>query len=159
MLGLSPHAFTFLHVMLSIAGIVAGLFVVGGFTGGKQLNGWIGVFLVTTLITNITGFLFPFRVLMPSHILGGISLLVIPLSMFALYVKHLEGVWKKVFVLTAVTALYFNVFVLIAQLFTKIPSIIVLSPTQQSPLFGATQLVLLVMFILIGRSAKRGFAG
>lgn len=158
MLGLSFHAFTFVHVMLSLVGIVAGLFVVGGFTAGKRLDGWIGTFLVTTLLTNITGFLFPFTRLLPSHILGAISLVVIPVSMFALYGKHLEGSWKKIFVITAVTALYFNVFVLIAQMFTKIPSIIVLSPTQQSPLFGATQLALLVMFILIGRSARRGFA-
>lgn len=159
MLGLSFHAFTFLHVMLSLVGIVAGMYVVGGFAGGRRLDGWIGVFLITTLLTNITGFLFPFRVLLPSHILGGLSLVIIPVSMFALYVKHLEGAWKKIFVITAVTALYFNVFVLIAQMFTKIPSIIVLSPTQQTPLFGATQLVLLVMFIFIGRAAKRGFAG
>lgn len=158
MLGLSFHAFTFVHVMLSLVGIVAGLFVVGGFTAGRRLDGWIGIFLVTTLLTNITGFLFPFTRLLPSHILGGLSLVIIPVSMFALYGKHLKGSWKKIFVLTAVTALYFNVFVLIAQMFTKIPSFIVLSPTQQSPIFGASQLVLLVMFILIGRSAKRGFA-
>jgi hypothetical protein len=158
MLGLSFNAFTFVHVMLSLAGIVAGLFVAGGFASGKRYDGWIGTFLITTLLTNATGFLFPFRVLMPSHILGGLSLVIIPVAMFALYAKHLEGGWKKIFVITAVTALYFNVFVLIAQMFTKIPSIIVLSPTQQTPLFGATQLVLLVMFIFLGRSATRGFA-
>jgi hypothetical protein len=158
MLGLSFGAFTFLHVMLSIAGIVAGLYVVGGLASGKRLDGWIGVFLVTTLLTNITGFLFPFRVLMPSHILGGISLVVIPVCMYALYGKRLEGSWRKIFVITAVTALYFNVFVLMAQLFAKVPGLIVISPTQQSPAFGATQLVLLVVFVVMGRAARRGFA-
>lgn len=159
MLGLSFHAFTFVHVMLSLIGIVAGMYAVGGFASGRRYDGWIHLFLVATLLTNITGFLFPFRVLLPSHILGGISLVVIPVAMLALYAKKLAGPWKKVFVITSVTALYFNVFVLIAQMFTKIPSIIVLSPTQQTPLFGATQLVLLVMFILVGRAANRGFAG
>jgi hypothetical protein len=158
MLGLSFNAFTFVHVMLSLVGIVAGLFAAGGFASGKRYDGWIGTFLVTTLLTNVTGFFFPFRVLMPSHILGGLSLVIIPIAMFALYGKHLEGPWKKTFVITSVTALYFNVFVLVAQMFTKIPSIIALSPTQQTPLFGATQLVLLVMFVFLGRSASRGFA-
>lgn len=158
MLGLSFGAFTFVHVMLSVVGIVAGLFVVGGLASGKRLDGWIGIFLVTTLLTNITGFLFPFRVLMPSHILGGISLLIIPVCLYALYGKQLEGGWRKVFVITAVTALYFNVFVLIAQLFAKVPGLIVVSPTQQTPLFGATQLVLLIIFVAIGRAARRGFA-
>jgi hypothetical protein len=158
MLGFSFGAFTFVHVMLSVAGIVAGLYVVGGLSSGKRLDGWIGTFLVTTLLTNITGFLFPFRVLMPSHILGGLSLLFIPVAMFAIYGKHLEGSWKKIFVISSVTALYFNVFVLIAQLFAKMPGLLVISPTQQTPIFGATQLGLLILFVLMGRSAKRGFA-
>lgn len=159
LLGLSFGAFTFVHVMLSIVGIVAGMYVVGGFAGGKRLDGWIGTFLVTTLLTNVTGFLFPFRILMPSHILGGLSLVIIPVAMFALYGKHLEGAWKKIFVIASVTALYFNVFVLLAQLFAKVPGLIVISPTPQSPVFGATQLVLLILFVMIGRAAKRGFAG
>ena len=150
--------FTLIHVVLSIVGIVAGLVVVGGLMAGKQFGGWNLTFLVTTVLTNVTGFLFPFARLLPSHILGGISLVILPLAIAALYWKHLAGPWRRIFVIATVTALYFNVFVLMVQLFGKFPLLLVVAPTQQSPAFGVTQLLVLVLFVMLGRAAVRGFA-
>lgn len=148
--------FTLLHVLISVIGIVAGLVVVGGLMAGKFYRGWVGLFLITTLLTSITGFFFPFTRLLPSHILGVLSLVIIPVAMYAWYVKKLEGGWRRVFVLASVIALYFNAFVLIAQLFAKVPAMVVLAPTQKEPPFWATQLVLLVIFWVLGRAALWG---
>lgn len=149
--------FTLVHVLLSVVGIVAGLVVVGGFMSGKRIDGWTATFLITTILTNVTGFLFPFVVLMPSHILGGLSLIALAIALVALYNKQLAGGWRGVYVVTAVISLYFNVFVLIAQLFHRIPAMMVLAPQQKEPPFGLTQLLVLVIFIALGRAAWRGF--
>ena len=149
--------FTLIHTVLSMVGIFAGLVVVGGLMAGKQFGGWIATFLVTTFLANLTGFGFPFVVLMPSHILGGLSLVIIPITAIALYLKHLAGGWRKTFVITSVVALYFNVFVLMVQLFRKVPAMIALAPTQKEPPFALTQLLVLVIFIVLGREAVRGF--
>ncbi|HET9294852.1 MAG TPA: hypothetical protein VFO06_11205 [Gemmatimonadales bacterium] len=149
--------FTLIHVALSLLGIIAGLVVVGGLMAGVQLNGWTGLFLVTTVLTNVTGFGFPFRTLLPSHIVGGVSLIILPVAMAALYWKHLRGPWRNVFVVASVVALYFNVFVLLVQLFQKIPALIIVAPSQKSPVFAATQLLILALFVWLGRAALRGF--
>ena len=149
--------FTLIHVVLSLLGIFAGLIVVGGLMAGVRLDGWIGLFLVTTVLTNVTGFGFPFRTLLPSHIVGGVSLLVLPVAIAARYWKHLTGAWRQVFVVTTVLALYFNVFVLLVQLFQKTPALIVIAPTQKEPPFLVTQLVVLALFVWLGRAAVRGF--
>ncbi|MFN8650349.1 MAG: hypothetical protein U0133_00415 [Gemmatimonadales bacterium] len=148
--------YTLLHVVLSLVGIIAGLVVTGGLIAGRRLDGWSLTFLVTTVLTNAGGYLFPFVRLLPSHIVGGLSLLLLLLVAIARYGKKLEGGWNRVFVLGTVAALYFNVFVLVTQLFAKFPLLIVLAPTQQSPVFGATQLVVLALFVVLGRSAVRG---
>jgi uncharacterized membrane protein len=150
-------AFTLLHVLLSLVGLVAGLIAVGGLASGKRLDGWIALFLVTTFLTNLSGFGFQSVRILPSHIVGGISLIVLPVAAFALYLKRLAGPWHRIFVITAVLGLYFNVFVLVAQLFSKTPGLIAVAPTQQSPAFGASQLLVLLIFIGIGRAALRGF--
>lgn len=150
--------FTLLHVVLSIAGIVAGLVVVGGLMAGTRFEGWNRTFLATTVLTNVSGFLFPFNRLLPSHILGGISLVILPLAIAALYWKHLAGPWRRIFVIATVAALYFNVFVLLVQLFQKFPLLVVVAPTQQSPAFGVTQLLVLALFVVLGRAAVRGYA-
>ena len=145
------------HVVLSLVGIIAGLVVVGGLMAGARTDGWTGVFLFTTVLTNATGFLFPFRTLLPSHIVAAISLVILPFTIAALYWKHLAGSWRTVFVITSVVALYFNVFVLVVQLFQKFPALIVIAPTQKAPAFVVTQLFILVLFVALGRSAVRGF--
>lgn len=149
-------AFTLIHVLLSLIGIIAGLVVVGGFIAGRRLDGWSLTYLVTTVLTNAGGYLFPFVRLLPSHIVGGISLVILLLVAVARYGRKLQGGWNRVYVIGTVAALYFNVFVLVTQLFAKFPLLLVLAPNQQSPVFGATQLVVLALFVVLGRSAVRG---
>jgi hypothetical protein len=149
--------FTLIHVVLSLVGIIAGLIVAGGLVAGKRLDGWTGVFLVSTVLTNVSGFGFPFVSLLPSHIIGVLSLVVLAVVIVARYLKHLAGVWRGVYVVGAVLALYLNVFVLLAQLFLRLPALIVAAPTQKEPPFLVTQLVVLALFIWLGREARRGF--
>ena len=93
-LGMSLPAFTQLHVVISLIGIVAGLIVVFGMFGSKRLPGWTALFLATTILTSATGFLFPFTKLLPSHIVGIISLVVLAIALLALYVFGLAGSWR-----------------------------------------------------------------
>jgi hypothetical protein len=148
---------TLTHVGLSLLGLGTGLVVVGGLISGVALDGWIGVFLVTTVLTNITGFGFPTVTLLPSHYVAVLSLLILPVAIAAFYWKHLAGPWRNVFVVTVVLALYFNVFVLIAQLFRRVPGLIAAAPTQNSPVFLVTQLLALILFLWVGRAALKGF--
>lgn len=149
--------FALIHVVLSLVGIFAGLVAVGGLMAGVRFDGWTVVYLVTTVLTNVTGFGFPFVRLLPSHIVGAISLVVLPVAIAARYWKHLVGAWRAVFVVTTVLALYFNFFVLVVQLFQKFPFLIAVAPTQKAPAFVVTQLLVLVLFILVGRAALIGF--
>ena len=137
---------TLVHVALSLLAIIAGLVVSGGFIAGRRLDGWTGVYLVTTALTNITGFLFPFIRFVPAHGVGIVSLLILPVVLWARYRKQLAGGWRRVFVAGAVLLLYLNVFVLVAQLFLRTPALIASAPTQSEPPFVVTQLATLVLF-------------
>jgi hypothetical protein len=148
--------FTLIHVVLSLVGIFAGLAVVGGLMAGARFDGWIALFLVTTVLTNVTGFGFPFSTVLPSHVVGGLSLVILLVAIAARYWKHLAGVWRHVFVVTSVVALYLNVFVLLAQLFQKIPALATIAPTPNAPAFGATQLLVLALFAWLGWAAVKG---
>jgi hypothetical protein len=150
-------AFTLFHVVLSLVGIVAGLVVAGGLAAGKRLDGWTGVFLVTTAATSVTGFGFPFERFLPSHGVAIVSLVVLPVVIVARYVKHLAGGWRGIYVVGAVLALYLNVFVLLAQLFLRVPALIAAAPTQKEPPFLLTQLVMVAVFVWLGRAAVKGF--
>jgi hypothetical protein len=150
--------FTLFHIVISVLGIIAGLVVVGGMLAGASLDVWTLVFLVTTIFTSVTGFVFPFTAILPSHVVGGLSLVVLAVCLTARYLKHLEGVWRTTFVISAVTALYFNVFVLIVQLFAKTPALQELAPTQSEAPFAVTQALVLALFVWIGRTARRSFA-
>jgi hypothetical protein len=149
--------FTLVHVALSIVGILAGLVVVGGLLAGKRLDGWTGLFLWTTLLTNATGFGFPFTTFIASHWVGIVSLLLLPVVFYARYGKQLAGWWRVTYVVGAVAALYLNVFVLIVQLFRRLPALLVSAPTQQEPPFVLTQLLMLGLFVWLGRAAVKGF--
>jgi len=151
--------FTLVHVILSIAGIVSGLVVAGGFLAGVRFERWTAVFLVTTVLTNVTGFGFPFTQLLPSHMVGALSLVVLAVALFALYGKHLAGHWRDVFVGTSVLALYLNVFVLMAQLLQKVPALAALAPAPNAPAFALTQLLFLVLFAGLGWASVKGFRG
>ena len=148
--------FTLIHVLLSVIGIVTGLVAAGGLTAGALLRGWTGLFLATTVLTNATGFGFPFVKVGAPHIVGAISLVVLAVSLAALYWKRLAGGWRAAYVFTAVVALYLNVFVLVVQLLAKIPMLKALAP-QGSPAFGGTHLVVLGLFVWLGWAAVKGF--
>ena len=150
-------AYTLVHVVLSLVGIFAGLVVAGGFVAGKRLDGWTGVFLVTTIATSVTGFGFPFETFLPSHGVAIISLVILPVTIVARYVKHLSGAWRGIYVIGAVLALYLNVFVLIAQLFLRLPALMAAAPTQKEPPFLLTQLIVLALFVWLGWVAVKGF--
>src|SRR3989475_7890362 len=110
-LGMTTSTFTLVHVVLSLVGIASGLVVVFGLLGGKRLDGWTALFLVTTVLTSVTGFLFPFHKFLPSHGVGIVSLVVLAMAIFARYVRQLAGGWRRGYVVSAVIALYLNVFV------------------------------------------------
>jgi hypothetical protein len=148
--------FTLIHTLLSLVGIFAGLVVVGGLIAGKQLGGWNGLFLVTTALTNITGFGFPFVKLLPSHQIGILSLIVLPVVLAARYWKHLTGSWDRVYVVGAVLLLYLNVFVLVVQLFQRVPALLVSAPTQKEPPFVVSQFFVLALFVWLGWAAVKG---
>ncbi|PYT64901.1 MAG: hypothetical protein DMG39_30740 [Acidobacteria bacterium] len=148
---------TFAHVVLSLIGILSGFVVMFGLFTEKRLDSWTAVFLVTTAATSVTGFFFPFRGLSPADIFGIISLVVVPIAIFARYGRQLAGGWRRAYVITAMIALYLNVFVLIAQLFDKVPALKALAPTKTEPPFKVTQLVVLVLFVLLTIAAAKKF--
>lgn len=149
--------FTLIHVVISVLGIIAGLVVVGGLMAGARLDGWTGLFLVTTILTSVTGFGFPFTKVGPPHVVGAISLVALAVCLAARYWKRLEGGWRATYVITAVAAVYLNVFVLVVQLFGKTPALAQLAPTQQEPPFAVTQALVLALFVWLGWAAMRGF--
>jgi hypothetical protein len=156
-LGMSLSAFTLVHVLISLVGIVSGLLVLYGLIKGKTFNGGTAIFLATTVLTSLTGFLFPFTHLLPSHIVGTISLVVLAVAIVARYALHLAGSWRSIYVVSAVIALYLNVFVLVVQSFLKIPAVHALAPTQKEPPFLIVQIIVLAIFMVLGISAVKGF--
>jgi len=142
--------FTFVHVVLSLVGIGSGFVVVFGLLTAKRLDGWTALFLASTVLTSVTGFLFPFHHFLPSHGVGIVSLIVLAVAIFARYARHLAGAWRRTYAITSVIALYLNVFVLIAQLFMKVPALKAMAPTQSEPPFLVAQLVVMALFVVIG---------
>jgi hypothetical protein len=158
MLGiLGTTTLSVVHALISLVAIATGLVAMGGALKGRRLEGWTVVFLATTIATSVTGFFFPFERLLPSHVFGVISLVVLAVALFARYSRRLRGGWRAAYVINAMVALYLNSFVLVVQLFGKVPSLRALAPTQTEPPFGAAQLSLLVLFIAFGLFAVRGF--
>ena len=144
------HVYTIIHTLISLVGIFTGLVVLFGLLAGKRLDGWTKWFLITTVLTSVTGFFFPFHGFTPAHGVGIISLIVLALAIYARYPRHLVGHWRWIYVVTAVIALYFNVFVGVVQAFLKVPALHAMAPTQTEPLFKLTQLVVLAIFVLLG---------
>jgi hypothetical protein len=156
-IGMSFPTFTLVHVAISLVAILAGFIVLYGMFTKKMLNYWTALFLGTTLLTSVTGFFFPFGELLPSHMVGIVSLLLLSVAILALYGFNLVSSWRWIYIASAVAALYFNVFVLVAQSFQKIPLLNPLAPTQTEPPFIAAQGLLLVIFIGLGIVAARKF--
>jgi hypothetical protein len=156
-LGMSLSTFTQFHVALSLVGILTGLMVLAGLLRSQISGGVTAVFLITTILTSATGFLFPVKEILPSHIVGVISLVALAIAVYALYSRRLAGSWRWVYVATAVFALYLNVFVLVAQGFLKVPSLHALAPKGSEPPFLIAQVVALVLFVWLGIRAARSF--
>jgi hypothetical protein len=156
-LGMSLATYTTIHVIISLIAIASGLIVLAYLLTGKLPSLMNNLFLVTTFLTSAGGFLFPFTHLLPSHILGIISILLLAVAAPALYIKHLAGHWRTTYVVTAMAALYLNCFVLVFQLFLKVPAIKALAPTQAEPPFKIAQLTLLIVFIVLTTVAARKF--
>lgn len=155
--GMTTSTFTLVHVVLSLVGIGTGFIVMFGLLTGKRLEGWTAVFLASTVATSVTGFGFPFHKFLPPHVVGVISLVVLAVAIVARYGFHLRGAWRWIYVVSAVIALYFNVFVAIVQAFQKVPSLKAIAPTQKEPPFLIAQLAALVLFVVLAIVATKRF--
>ena len=156
-LGMSLSTFTALHVLISLVGIGSGFLVVYGMLRSRSFDGATAIFLLTTVLTSATGYLFPFHHLLPSHILGAISLVVLALAIYARYAQHMERSWRWIYLVSAVIALYLNVFVLVAQIFLKVPAVHELAPTGKEPPFLVVQLIVMAIFIVLGIFSVKKF--
>ena len=144
------NAFTVFHIVLSLIGIGSGVVAIYGLIKAKMLAGWTKLFLATTAATSTTGFFFPFSGFTPALALGVLSLIVLLIATLALYRYLLLGAWRRTYAITAVIAVYFNVFVLVVQLFRRVPALNALAPTQSEPPFQIAQLAVLLPFAAIG---------
>lgn len=158
MLGLSLEAFTQLHVAISVVGILTGGIVLACMIRDRPIAIWNEIFLATTILTSVTGFMFPFKGVTPAIIVGVISCAILALALFALYVMHLAGFWRRLYADCAIVALWFNSFVFVAQAFQKLPPLKAVAPTQSEPPFLVAQGALLAFFIIGGFLAQRRFA-
>ena len=141
--------YTIIHTLISLAGIFSGFVVLFGLLAGKRLDGWTKWFLITTVATSVTGFGFPLHHFGAPHVVGIISLLVLAVTIYARYPRHLAGSWRWIYVVGAMIALYLNVFVGVVQAFQKIPALSALAPTQTEPPFAIAQLVVLAFFVVL----------
>ena len=150
--------FTNIHVAISLIGILTGLVVMQGLLTARRYGVVTAIFLFFTVLTSATGYGFHRAHIMPSHIVGAISLVVLALALAALYGFHLRGAWRAAYVVAAVLAEYLNVFVLVVQSFLKVPALHALAPTGTTePAFVAAQGAALVIFVVIGFLGLRRF--
>jgi hypothetical protein len=155
---LGSPTLTIAHVVISLIGILSGFIIVFGMMADRRLDGWNALFLTATVLTSVTGFVFfPFHGVTPGIILGILSLIALGIALFARYTRQLAGGWRRTYAIAAVIALYFNVFVLIAQLFEKVPVLHELAPTQKEPPFLVAQITCMVVFIVLRIFSVRGF--
>jgi hypothetical protein len=154
---MDSQTFTLFHVAISLVAIATGFIVVYGLFTANRMAGLTALFLATTALTSLTGFFFHRPHILPSHVVGAIAMVVVAVTVLALYSFHLRGKWRSVYVIGATLSLYFNMFVLVAQAFLKVPSLHVLAPTGTEPPFAIAQGIVLVLFIVIGVTAVRRF--
>jgi hypothetical protein len=158
-LGMSLSMFTTVHVIISLVAIVSGIIVMFGLLGSSRMPGLTAIFLLFTILTSATGFLFPFEKLLPSHIIAIISLVLLAIACIALYGMKLSGAWRWIYVLTAMISLYLNVFVLVIQSFLKIPALTALAPGNppSGPAFAVVQGIVLLFFVVVIIGAMRRY--
>jgi hypothetical protein len=158
-LGMSLSAFTTVHVIISLIAIAAGIIVMFAMLGSNTTPGLTAIFLLFTILTSASGFLFPFEKLLPSHMIGILSLVLLLIACIALYVMKLSGAWRWIYAVTALLALYFNVFVLVIQSFLKIPALTALAPGNppSGPAFAVIQGIVLLFFVIVMVGTVRRF--
>ena len=156
-LGMSVEAFTTLHVIISLLAIASGLVVLIAMAGGRHLAAVTGFFLLTTILTSVTGFFFHSKAIGPPHIFGVISMVALAASLVALYGRKLVGAWRPAYVVTAVLSLYLNCVVLVVQSFQKIPALNALAPKGSEPPFLAAQGLTLVLIGYLAFLAMRRY--
>jgi len=151
MLGLSLSEFTTLHVVISLIAIVAGLIVMFGMVGSNKAPGLTAIFLIFTILTSVTGFMFPFNGVTPGILIGILSVILLAIACLALYAMRLAGPWRWIYVLTALISLYLNVFVLVVQSFLKIPPLHEIAPGNPpaGPAFAVAQGIVLIFFVVM----------
>ncbi len=149
-LGMSLSTFTAVHVVISLIAIVSGLVVMFGMLGSRRVPALTAIFLLFTILTSATGFLFPFTQLLPSHMIAILSLALLAIACVALYAMKLSGAWRPIYVLTALVSLYLNVFVLVIQSFLKIPALHAIAPSvpPSEPPFAIVQAIVLLFFVV-----------
>jgi hypothetical protein len=143
------QVYTIIHTLISLVGIFTGFVVLFGLLAGKRLDGWTKWFLITTVLTSATGFGFPLHHFGAPHVVGIISLIVLAVAIYARYPRHLAGSWRWIYIVSALIALYLNVFVGVVQAFQKLPALQAFAPAQTEPPFQLAQLVVLALFILL----------
>ena len=148
--GMPLATFTLVHVVLSLIGIGSGLVVISALLRGRERSGWTALFLVTTVATSVTGFGFPVDHLLPSHVIGIVSLVILVVAVVARYGLRLRGRWRPTYVICAGVALYLNVFVGVVQAFLKVPALKALAPKQTEPPFVVAQGVVFALFVVLG---------
>ena len=151
------HIYTIIHTLISLVAIFTGIVVLFGMLAGNRLDCWTKWFLITAVLTTVTGFFFPFHGFTPAIGLGIISLPFLAVTIFARYSKHLAGAWRWIYVIGAVICLYFNLFVLVVQLFEKVPALHAMAPTQTESPFKLTQLVVLMLSTVLAIVAVTRF--
>ena len=154
---LGSPTLTFLHVLISVIGLISGLVVLYGFLTAKRFDGWNSTFLYSTIFTSVTGFIFlPFHKITPGHIVGTISLILLAIALIARS-KQMAGGWRSTYVVTAMMAFYLNTFVLVVQLFEKVPPLHTLAPSQSAAPFKIAQLCVLAVFFIATIAATLKF--
>jgi hypothetical protein len=143
------HLYTIIHTLISLVGIFTGFVVLFGLLDGKRFDGWTKWFLVTTVATSVTGFFFPFHGFTPAYAVGGISLVVLAIAIVARYRRGMGGPWRWLYIVTAMIAFYFNVFVGVVMAFRRVPALHAIAPTQTEPAFAITQLAVLALFVVL----------
>jgi hypothetical protein len=154
---LGMTTFAAIHVLLSLIGIASGLVVLSGLLTANPMKSWTLLFLVTTLATTLTGFLFPFGGFTPALGVGVLSTLILLVTLAARYRFQMVGACCWIYVVGALLAQYLNSFVLVVQSFLKIPALHALAPAGTEPPFAAAQGVVLLFYVVTGFLAVRRF--
>jgi hypothetical protein len=150
-------AFTLFHTLLSLIELVSGIVVVVALLGSRVSTLWTGVFFVSAVLTDVTGFGFKAPFPLPSQIVGILSLIALAVAILGLYKYHLAGAWRWIYAVCVAIAVYFDTFVAVAQLFMKVPVFKALAPTQSEPPFAVVQIIVLLIFVWLIYSAVKKF--